>query len=134
MKPQFTTLFLLFLLSLIGAIANAQEGTPQNLPSPDSLAARDARVLAHKLSLSGDQKERLELAANRFHKEMQGLRGPATDVAARRQALQATYQQYRKEIKSILTQVQWRDYEEMETSKKAASLNHIREKKIKVIE
>jgi hypothetical protein len=125
------TFLLLFVFAFTSAVA--QGGSPA-APSTDSLAARDARVLGHQLSLSLNQRAGVEAAARKFHEAMQGLRGATTDIAGRKAAIKTTHEAYRRSIKDLLTPAQWKTYEEGAGEKKEAFLRRAKEKKIRVVE
>jgi phage-related minor tail protein len=134
MKQIRNKFFIVFFLLFAAASANAQEGGNQSPPSPDSLAARDVRVLTQRLSLSSAQQAGVRTAAKQFHGDLQGLRGPTTAVAQRQQAIKATHEVYRKSLKDLLTPAQWNTYEEGAGEKKEAFLKRAKEKKIRVVE
>ena len=132
MKQAFNKFSIAFLLAFALSSACAQGGNQP--PSPDSLAARDTRVLSQKLALSQAQREGVEAATAQFHRQLQGLRGATTDAAGRQQAINAAHDGYRKSLKDLLTSAQWKIYEDGEGEKKEGFLKRAKEKKLRVEE
>lgn len=128
---QCLKIFLIFLIFYICA-PNVNAQTSSRF-APDSLAARESFVLSKKLSLTATQTVGVEKAARIYHQKLQSLKAQQiADTAARNKLMRKQYKEYKKALKEIFTNMQYKSYKDFIEQRHTLQLQRAEQKGVKI--